>query len=335
MVDNLLAAETVLSDGSVVVSSATAHPDLFWALRGAGPRFGVTTSLTLRAYPQGKVWHGFVLLPWERLDDMIAFGNWFHENQTGAETWLWWPAAASPGAAAGTAVSARLFYDGSEEEARRFYGPILDGPLLDTTAVCDYPASTDLSDTTMPDMAPPPRRLMGSATLSMPAAPEFVKELVDEVVRFFNDKGIPGSALLFEMVSNIKTCQMGDTATAYAARSRNMYTVAFNIKYSDAGLDAEIRAFQRKICDKITRAEHANGSAAHYPNYEGSYQGPSLRCTARRANTETETRLQPHQAFGANVAELQRIKKVYDPLNVFWKWHRIFPEDVGHGSKAH
>jgi FAD/FMN-containing dehydrogenase len=47
--DQLVAAEVVLADGSVVVCDEEREADLFWALRGAGgAQFGVVTSLTLR-----------------------------------------------------------------------------------------------------------------------------------------------------------------------------------------------------------------------------------------------------------------------------------------------
>jgi FAD/FMN-containing dehydrogenase len=50
--DRLTGAEVVLADGSLVSCDEQRHPDLFWALRGAGGgRFGVVTSLTFRTVP--------------------------------------------------------------------------------------------------------------------------------------------------------------------------------------------------------------------------------------------------------------------------------------------
>ncbi|AYF76423.1 FAD-binding oxidoreductase [Nocardia yunnanensis] len=49
--DRLLAATLVLPDGSITEVTATERPDLFWALRGGGPLFGIVTSFTFETIP--------------------------------------------------------------------------------------------------------------------------------------------------------------------------------------------------------------------------------------------------------------------------------------------
>jgi FAD/FMN-containing dehydrogenase len=51
--DNLVSAQLVTADGSIVRASADSEPELFWALRGGGGNFGVVTSLELALHPVG------------------------------------------------------------------------------------------------------------------------------------------------------------------------------------------------------------------------------------------------------------------------------------------
>jgi len=75
-IDNLLAADVVLADGTFVVASAEQNPDLFWAIRGGGGNFGVVTSFLFRAHPVQMVCAGPML--WH-LDQATDIMKWYRE----------------------------------------------------------------------------------------------------------------------------------------------------------------------------------------------------------------------------------------------------------------
>ncbi|MFJ8048417.1 FAD-binding oxidoreductase [Streptomyces luteogriseus] len=75
-VDNLIAADVVLADGSFVRASESEHPDLFWALRGGGGNFGIATSLTYRLHPVGTVGAGVTVWPVDSTREVLA---WYRE----------------------------------------------------------------------------------------------------------------------------------------------------------------------------------------------------------------------------------------------------------------
>jgi FAD/FMN-containing dehydrogenase len=62
-IDNVVAAEIVLADGTLVRADADSHADLFWAIRGGGGNFGVVTRFQYRLRELPSVFGGMLVLP--------------------------------------------------------------------------------------------------------------------------------------------------------------------------------------------------------------------------------------------------------------------------------
>jgi FAD/FMN-containing dehydrogenase len=71
--DNLVSAELVAADGTIVRASAEEDSELFWALRGGGGNFGVVTALELAVHPVGpEVLGGIVFYAGDEAVDVVA-----------------------------------------------------------------------------------------------------------------------------------------------------------------------------------------------------------------------------------------------------------------------
>ncbi|KAJ7173671.1 glucooligosaccharide oxidase [Mycena filopes] len=49
--DTIKSATVVLANGTIVTASSTVNADLFWAIRGASPSFGIVTSIEVQTFP--------------------------------------------------------------------------------------------------------------------------------------------------------------------------------------------------------------------------------------------------------------------------------------------
>jgi FAD/FMN-containing dehydrogenase len=158
-IDNLLEADVVLADGTLVVASAKEHEDLFWALRGGGGNFGVVTSFLYRAHPVSMVYGGPIF--WD-LKDAPQVMRWYRQFLAQA------PVDLSPFVHLGTVPSTDPFpkaiwgkktcalvvcYTGPLENGEEAVRPIrqeLPPPILDWMGPMPFPVLQSLFDPLLP-----------------------------------------------------------------------------------------------------------------------------------------------------------------------------------------
>ena len=137
-IDNLLSADVVLADGSLVRASEDEHPDLFWALRGAGANFGIVTSFEYRLHPVGPhVLGGLVIHPFERARDILHFYRDFAAGQPDELTTY---AGILTGPDGSLVIALVTCYAGDLDAGERALAPLraFGSPVADTVAPIPY-----------------------------------------------------------------------------------------------------------------------------------------------------------------------------------------------------
>ncbi|KAI1208146.1 Glucooligosaccharide oxidase [Annulohypoxylon truncatum] len=75
--DNVKNFEIVLANGTIANANADLNCDLFWALKGGGPNFGIVTHLVLFTLPVYEIWLQLALYsPNQSFDILDAFARW-------------------------------------------------------------------------------------------------------------------------------------------------------------------------------------------------------------------------------------------------------------------
>jgi hypothetical protein len=157
-IDNLLAVDMVLADGSFVTANAEEHPDLFWAVRGGGGNFGIVTSFLYRACPVCDVVGGPMF--WG-LSDAREVLEWYSEFMAAASEDLYGffaflraqPGEPFPVHLHGKALCGIIWcYSGPPEDADAAFKPVraFRKPLLELVGPMPYTAMQSLFDALVP-----------------------------------------------------------------------------------------------------------------------------------------------------------------------------------------
>ena len=87
--DNVANYEVVTASGQTLNVNYTSYPDLYKALRGGGPNFGIVTRFDLEAFPQGDIFSGSLIYSYdERAKVIPAFSKFAYSTDTKVHTWM-------------------------------------------------------------------------------------------------------------------------------------------------------------------------------------------------------------------------------------------------------
>jgi FAD binding domain len=200
-IDNLLSAELILADGTIVRVSDNEQPDLFWAIRGCGSSFAVCTEFVFQAYDQqNQVWGGLMAFSPDKIEGVVGFGNKFHQVATDQAFVI---GVANPPPHFQTAVVTILYFNGPEDQAREFYADLINlGPIVEKTHMMPY---EKLNSMLNPLTDYGGRKTMGSSAFKYPLDVGLVQDVFDNHVKLVTEhKEANGSIAMFWFVPHDK-----------------------------------------------------------------------------------------------------------------------------------
>jgi FAD/FMN-containing dehydrogenase len=290
-----VSVDLVTADGRCLTASLDGHPDLFWAVRGAGANFGVVTSFEYRVHPVGPILlGGMVLHPIDRAEAGLRFYREFTRDAPDELTTY----AILLTTPEGTPMLALMaVHAGSLEDAETALRPLrsFGAPQVDLFAPTPYLILQTLFDAAFPAG----RHYYEKST--------FLDDLDDDaihaLVRHFERVPSPYTGLLIEHHGGAIR-RVPEEATAFRHRGPE-YNLTAPSGWADANdTEANIR-WSREIVAALQPA----ATAAYYANYD--------------ADAVDDARVRA--AFGANYDRLAKIKSTYDPLNLFRLNNNIAP----------
>jgi FAD/FMN-containing dehydrogenase len=301
-IDNLLAVEMVLADGRFVTASAKENSDLFWAVRGGGGNFGVVTSFLFKGQPVHTVYGGPMFWP---LEDAAEMMRWYRDFIVKAPDDVYGffafhtipPVAPFPERFHLKKMCGIVWcYTGPIKKAEKVFKPIRKkAAAIDLVGPIPHPALQSLFD----GLYPPGMQWYWKA--------DFVRTLPDEAIA----QHVKYAATLPTLQSTMHLYPINGAAgrvkrgaTAWWHRDANWTEVIVGVD-PDPAKKEEISAWAKEYWSAL----HPYSAGGAYINFMMDEGEERIRAT-----------------YGKNYKRLAKIKRRYDPGNLFRVNQNIRPK---------
>ena len=293
-IDNLLAADVVLADGRFVTATPKDHADLFWALRGGGGNFGVVTSFLFKAHPIHTNYAGPMFWPLEDAADVMRWYRRFIVKAPNALNGFFAFLTVPPAPPFPEHLHLKKMcgivwcYTGPMKQAEKVFKPIraFKTPALDFVGPIPHPALQSMFD----PLYPPGLQWYWKA--------DFFRELSDDAIAVHVEHG----AKLPTMQSTMHlypidgaAAKVKNAATAWAYRDAVWAGVIVGVDPDPSNKD-RISSWAKNYWSAL----HPHSAGGAYVNFMMDEGDDRVRAT-----------------YGKNYARLAKIKKKYDPTNLF------------------
>ncbi|KAL2824211.1 FAD-binding domain-containing protein [Aspergillus cavernicola] len=305
IIDSLLSVRLVTAEGRLIDVSEVSHPDLFWAIRGAAPNFGIITSATYQLHPQNNGGQAFTA---DFIFPAAANASYFDILQSLQGTI---PAELSTISILGyndTVGEAQILsnwvYLGPEDEGRELIAPLLDlNPSSTSISVVPYNRLIDTA--------------LGGLGVSICSSTyvagygvnyrELSSDTYQEVFQMMSDFYIQypdgrASSVEMELFAPQAVAALANDATAYPWRDTLGYS-GISFAWSTTETQQAGEAMGEAVRAAFASTSGYDGLATYVSYAHGD---------------ETLTEM-----FGSNVPRLRRLKQRWDPDNVFRFYHDL------------
>ncbi|KAI1412626.1 FAD-binding domain-containing protein [Hypoxylon sp. FL1857] len=311
IIDSLISVRLITADGNLVEASEKTNSDLFWAIRGAGANYGIITSATYKLHKpvnNAQVFTADAIYPASAksayFDVLQSFEDKMPAELAMATLIVWDPNSSA------TQIIATFIYSGPEAAAREVLAPFfeLSPPVLRASTVQYSQVQQTIlfgSFTTSPS-----GNIHDIFTVNVRKfVAETLKSTFDKLDAFY--KAHPDgrtSVAVLETFSNKAVAAVPDDTTAYPWRDAKG-NFMFQMSWPQLGdpVEEPVNALARELRQDIA-ATSGYPELTVYVNY-----------------AHGDEKLE--QIYGKHkLPELVRLKKAWDPDNVF-KYHHALPTE--------
>ncbi|KAF9562951.1 hypothetical protein CPC08DRAFT_749159 [Agrocybe pediades] len=292
-IDNLVEVEMVLADGRIVIISENEYPDLWWALRGAGPCFGIATRYKAKAYPVPVVFAGNLIYRFNKATAPSLIKH-FRDCVKGAPRELYANVLLTAGPAGKDSLMVvQMCYIGPREKGQEYLAAISswDGErcLLNEVDEKSFLHQQDSVAQVLRGKAGRQWFIRSALISSLP------DDIINDTVLQFADTPV-GCTWLFELAGGAIT-DFEDTCVPKSQREAAFTIAALHQWEMDVDDDRCIDSAEEWIAGTLLPV-HVGGP---FPSFLGRHE-PAERVKA---------------CFGNNWQRLCEVKGQYDPKNLF------------------